>query len=108
MLQSKNRFTIIFVIGSVILIFGLALSWYSSSVISGMSETLRQGGLSQDQQNKYNGALASWNLWQITMFNPVSSILSVIGVIVIIYAIIQKIFSIASNNNIDKTQNSSG
>ena len=105
MFQKRNRFTILFAIGAIILIVGLILSWYPNSVISGMKETLRQG-LPQDEQNKYNGALSSWSIWQITVFQPASSLLTVIGAIIMVYAIVSKIFSLASSNNIEKTQGS--
>lgn len=105
MLQKKNQFTILFAIGAVILVLGLFFSWYPNSVISGMNEIKQQGGLSPTEQNKYDEALGSLNIWQITVFNPASSVLSVIGLIIIVYAVIQKIFALSSNNNIDKTQN---
>ena len=84
------------------MIIRLVLQWYPNSVISGLEERLKQQNLSQDERNKLQGALNSWRIWQITTFQPLSSILLAVGIIIIAYSIISTAFSIASSYKIVK------
>jgi len=98
----RNKFKVLFSLGAVIMIIGLVLQWYPNSVISGLEERLKQQNLSQDERNKLQGALNSWRIWQITTFQPLSSILLAVGIIIIAYSIISTAFSIASSYKIVK------
>jgi len=98
----RNKFKVLFSLGAVIIIIGLVLQWYPNSVISGLEERLKQQNLSQDERNKLQGALNSWRIWQITTFQPLSSILLAVGIIIIAYSIISTAFSIASSYKIVK------
>jgi len=99
---SSKRFTVLFTIGVVILIIGLVLQWYPSSVVAGLEERLTHSDLSKDEWNKLQGSLNSWRVWQITTFQPLSSILIAVGIIIIVYSIISTAFSIASSYKIVK------
>jgi hypothetical protein len=104
MFQNGSRFRILFAIGAVILVIGLIVQWYPSSIIGGLEERLKQTGLTQDEKDKLQGALNSWRIWQITTFQPLSSLLFAVGVIILVYSIIHGIFSIASTYKIVKKQ----
>lgn len=99
-----KRFPVLFSIGATILILGLVLQWYPTSVIEGLKETLKEGNLSEDERSKLQGALNSWKVHNITTFQPLSSILLAVGIIIIVYAIISKIFQVASTYKIVKTE----
>jgi hypothetical protein len=104
MFQNGNRFKILFAIGAVILVIGLIVQWYPTSIIEGLQERLGQTGLAQDERDKLQGALNSWKIWQITTFQPLSSLLFAVGIIVLVYSLIYGIFSIASSYKIVKKQ----
>jgi len=104
MFKNGNRFKILFAIGAAILIVGLIVQWYPTSIISGMQERLRQSDVSQDERGKLTGSLASWNIWQITLFQPLSSLLFAVGIIILVYSIIYGIFSIASSYRVVKKE----
>ncbi|MGB9713885.1 MAG: hypothetical protein ACPLZC_02770 [Candidatus Bathyarchaeales archaeon] len=96
MFQNGNRFKILFATGAVLLIVGLVLQWYPASVIDGLEERLGQTS-SVDERNKLQGALSSWRIWQITTFQPLSSIIFAVSIIILIYSVIYGIFSVASS-----------
>lgn len=98
----KSRFKILFAIGSVILIIGLVVYWYPMSVIDGLEQNLKEPGLSLDERNKFEGALGSWKILQITIFSLTSSILFAVGIIIIVYSVISGAFSIAFSHKIVK------
>jgi hypothetical protein len=93
---------IFFAIGAAIPVIGLVLQWYPNSVIGGIQQTLSQGGLSADETNKLQGSLDSWKVWQITTFQPLSSILIAVGIIILVYSIIASVFSLASSYKVVK------
>ncbi|MGQ9624735.1 MAG: hypothetical protein ACUVUF_03490 [Candidatus Bathycorpusculaceae bacterium] len=103
MFQNGSRFKTLFATGTVILIIGLVLQWYPASVIEGLEERLGQAS-SIDERNKLQGALSSWRIWQITTFQPLSSILFAVSIIILIYSVIYGIFSIASSYTTVKKQ----
>jgi hypothetical protein len=100
-LDSK-RFTFLFAVGAAILILGLVLQWYPISVVGGLEEKLKETGLSTDERNKFQGALDSWEVLQITTFQPLSSVLFAVGIIIIVYSVISGVFSIASSYKVVK------
>jgi hypothetical protein len=104
MFRNGKRFSVFFLVGAVILIIGLILQWYPTSIISGMQERLKQSDVSADERGKLTGALASWNIWQITLFQPLSSLLFAVGIIIMVYAVISGIFSVASSYKVVKKQ----
>lgn len=104
MFQNGKKFTILFFVGAVILVIGLVVQWYPTSIISGMQERLKQSDVSADERGKLTGALASWNIWQITTFQPLSSILFAVGIIIMVYAVISGIFSVATSYKIVRKQ----
>jgi hypothetical protein len=95
-------FRLLFTVGAAILVVGLVLTWYPSSVIGGLETRLGQSGLSTDERNTDQGALNSWRIWQITTFQPLSNILVIVGIIVMVYSVIAGIFSIASSRRVVK------
>jgi len=105
MFKNGNRFKILFAIGAVILVVGIYIvQWYPTSIIDGLKERLKQTDISTDERNKLQGTLSSWNVWQITTFQPLSSLLFAVGIIVLVYSIIYGIFSIASSYRVVKKE----
>jgi len=97
MFHNGRRFTVLFIIGAVILVTGLIVQWYPNSIVDGMKERLKQSDVTVDERNQLQGALASWSVWQITLFHPLSSLLFAVGIIILVYSVIQGIFSIVSS-----------
>jgi hypothetical protein len=83
-----------FLVGAVILIIGVTLSTYTDSVIGGIQETLRQGGLTTAQNDYFQSMADWWTLAKITFYNPVAYLLTVIGIITIIFSICLSLFTI--------------
>jgi len=79
-----------YLIGAVILIIGIGLTTYTNSVVDGIQETLRQGGLSQAQRDYFQGMLLN----KITFYNPIAYLLTITGVIVVIFSIFYSLFVI--------------
>jgi len=104
MFKNGNRFKIFFAIGAVILIVGLVVQWYPTSIIDGLKERLNQTNISADEINKIQGELSSWDIWQITTFQPLSSLLFAVGIIILVYSVIQGIFSITSSYKVVKKE----
>jgi len=104
MFQNGNRFKILFAIGAVILVIGLIVQWYPASIIGGLEERLKQTGLTSDERDKLQGALNSWRIWQITTFQPLSSLLFAVGIIILVYSVIYGVFFITSSYKIVKKQ----
>jgi hypothetical protein len=104
MFKNGNRFKILFAIGTAILIAGLIVNWYPTSIINGMKERLKQTDVSTDERDKLEGALASWDIWQITLFQPLSSLLLAVGIITMVYSVIYGIFSIVSSYKVVKKE----
>ena len=98
-----KKFGLYFAIGAAILIIGLVLQWYPNSIINGLEEQLKDTGLSSDERNKIQGALNSWKVHAITVFQPLSSILFVVGIIIIVYSVISGVFSVATSYKLVKT-----
>jgi hypothetical protein len=97
MLQTRNLFTIIFATGAVLLIIGLILSYYPNSVIVGLQANLRDSDFSQQDKLAFQGSLDWWRIEQLTVYQPISYLLSIGGIIIMVYAVLSKIFSIATN-----------
>lgn len=104
MFRNGKRFYVLFLVGAAILIIGLILQWYPTSIISAMQERLKQADVTADERAKLQGAIASWNIWQITTFQPLSSLLFAVGIIIMVYAVISGIFSVASSYKVVKKQ----
>jgi hypothetical protein len=97
-----SNFKLLFAVGAVILVIGLLLTWYPSSVIGGLETRLSQIGLSTNERNADQGALNSWQIWQLTTFQPLSYIFIAVGIIVMVYSVIAEIFSIATSRRVVK------
>jgi len=99
-----KKFGIYFAIGAAILIVGLALRYYPNGIIDGLEESLNDPNLSPDERNKIEGALNSWKVHQVTTFQPLSSILYAIGIIIIVYSVISAVFRLVTSYKIVKTK----
>jgi hypothetical protein len=89
-----KAFVVLFLIGSGILIIGIFLSTYTDSVIGGLQEILNQGYLSQAQRDYFEGMLNWWTVAKITFYNPVAYLLTVIGIIILIFSIVYSTLTI--------------
>lgn len=99
-----KKFGIYFAIGSAILIVGLALQWYPNGIINGLKEGLKDTDLAIDEKNRMEGALNAWKIHTITTFQPLSSVLFAVGIIIIIYSVISEVFSVVTSYKIVKTK----
>ena len=97
MFKNGRRFKLWFAIGAVILVVGFVLQWYPASVVGGLEERMSESDLSLDEFSKLEGARNSWRVWQITTFQPVSNVLIAVGIILLVYSVTHRIFSIVSS-----------
>ncbi len=91
MSQKSVHLAVLLVISIVTVAMGLILSWYPTSAVSGMNSASTKS-VSLD-----GGALASWNLYQNAIFQPVLNMLTVVGVITMGYVVLSKVFKVVSN-----------
>lgn len=85
--KNRNQFTVTFVASVISLIIGLFVQWYPTYVISGLNDSLNQPNLPIETIWKLQGSLNWWNVSKITIFQPVSILLSAGGIILLAYAI---------------------
>lgn len=91
MSQKSVRLAVLLVISIVTVVMGLILSWYPSSIVSGMNSASIQ------EMSLDDGAVASWNLYQNAIFQPVLNMLTVVGVITMGYVVLSKVFTVVSH-----------
>lgn len=91
-----------FAVGAAILMTGIIISTYADSVIGGVQETLRQGGLTIAQQDYYQSMLGWWKLAKITSYGPIAYLTTVTGIIVIIFSICFSIFTIWHESTLNR------
>jgi hypothetical protein len=104
MSTDKKRFTVLFEVGAILVIIGLLFHWYPTYVVGGLQAQLDQPGLPIDETNKLQGALNSWVVWQITTFEPLSSVILAVGIIFLVYSVISGVFSVASDYKVAKKE----
>lgn len=86
-LFKKDRFTLFFWVGAILLVIGLGTWWYADSVVRGHEQVLNSD-LSLEEQARVSGSLTWWRIAQITLYTPLSFILITIGIICIVYAFV--------------------
>lgn len=91
MSQKSVHLAVLLVISIVTVVAGLILSWYPTAVVSGMNSASIQ------EMSLDGGALASWNLYQNAIFQPVLNMLTVVGVITMGYVVLSKVFTVVSH-----------
>jgi len=77
-----------FLIGSIFFILGIATWAYTHYVIVTLENSLN-GSLAQEEEWRISGSLAWWKISQATTLNPLSATLICIGIIFIVYWLIQ-------------------
>jgi hypothetical protein len=87
MRDPKSRFTELFFCGAVVIIVGMFLMWYPSSVIGGLKQSL-QFTSSYEESNSIIRSIAYWINEEAVFFTPFSLILMVSGAFVLLYSMI--------------------
>ena len=85
LLFARNRFGMFFWIGLILLVLGVAILSYANSVVEGHKQLLQED-LSVSERNRIEGSLAWWRIAQITLYDPMSLILIIVGTFCIAYA----------------------
>jgi hypothetical protein len=67
-----------------------------------LEERLKATNLTTDERAKLQGALASWNVWEITTFQPMSSVLFAAGIMIMVYAVVSGIFTVTQSYRVVK------
>jgi len=96
MSKDLTSFKVWFAVGAAVLLIGLALQWYPTSVIRGMRERLTQSDITPEERTQIQYDLDPWEINQITMFQPLSLAFFTGGILILVYAVLSAIFSIAS------------
>ena len=84
--------------GLAVLIAGLILQWYPSYVISGLNDSLKQPNLPIEEIWRLQGSLGWWNASKVTIFQPLSILLSAAGIILLVYFVIYIFFFMPKQN----------
>ena len=77
-----------FVVGAILLVVGYLIQWYPNTVIVGLEDRLENPGLPQDRRSDLLYTIDWWETQRIAVFNPVGTILMIIGLLVVVYAIV--------------------
>jgi len=77
-----------FVVGAILLFVGYLIQWYPNTVIVGLEDRLENPGLPQDRRSDLLYTIDWWETQRIAVFNPVGTILMIIGLLVVVYAIV--------------------
>jgi hypothetical protein len=88
-----KKFTGLFIIASVLLIAGLFFAWYPTSTIAGLEARLSQSALTQAERSAVQGSLDWWLVNRTTTYEPTSYLVIAPGIFVLLYAIVDFIFS---------------
>jgi hypothetical protein len=93
----KSTFGFLFISGTIILLFGFILIWIPESTISGLKEQLSQAVLNNEKASLQR-IISAENLNLITFYQPIASIIKVVGGIVISYSILFTCFNVWMQN----------
>jgi hypothetical protein len=94
-LRAINRtFKALFLIGSLILLFGFVIVWIPEAGISGLNQQLSQATLNSEKVG-LERVISVESLNLVTFYQPMSNILESVGSIVIGYSILITTFGIA-------------
>jgi hypothetical protein len=85
------KLTLIFIIGSGLLVAGLLLNWYPHSVIESKETRLNQGGLTQSEIDNLQGSLPWWRAQGIFYYGLASNFVIASGILVLVYAIVRSV-----------------
>jgi hypothetical protein len=99
---SWRNFSVIFAVGTILVIVGLILAWYPHSVIMGLENSIVKGDLSQEDMWTHTGSLSWWRLAAVQLFGPLSNIVISLGGLIIIYGVSYSVFSIWNNTKTRK------
>jgi hypothetical protein len=89
----RNRIAMSFWIGAILILTGITLSLYVSSVIRMLEEKLFFEDLSAEEQWAYEGSYQWWRMARITTYDPLSIILIAVGLVALTYSFILAIQS---------------
>jgi len=84
-LMKRNKLTVIFLTGAILLIIGVALWLYTNSVIQGHEQLLNNPNLTQQEKWNYEGSLGWWKMAKITLYDPIAVILITAGLVALLY-----------------------
>ena len=83
--MKRNKLTVIFLTGAILLIIGVALWLYTNSVIQGHEQLLNNPNITQQEKWNYEGSLEWWKMAKITTYDPIAVILITAGLIALLY-----------------------
>jgi len=83
--MKRNKLTVIFLTGAILLIIGVALWLYTNSVIQGHEQLLNNPNLTQQEKWNYEGSLGWWKMAKITLYDPIAVILITAGLVALLY-----------------------
>jgi len=84
-LMKRNKLTVIFLTGAILLIIGVALWLYTNSVIQGHEQLLNNPNITQQEKWNYEGSLEWWKMAKITTYDPIAVILITAGLVALLY-----------------------
>ena len=93
MLRKLRTFTVLYLIGAIVLVSGVIVYLYPYSAISGLREKLLDPSLSQQERWQYDGALTWWTAQQSTILIPVFAVLVITGFLILVFAMLSGLFS---------------
>lgn len=92
-MHARNLIKNQFLIGSIFVILGVT-AWGSGYYIIAKLENSLNESATQEERWILSGSLQWWKITQITILNPLSVVLICIGIIVIVYWLVQIVLPI--------------
>jgi len=87
-------FTILFSFGATILIIGFLVISYANSNIESFQFQLQQSGLTLVQRATLQANLNSWQIDKITLLEPFSHVVMIVGSIIMVFSVIYSVLAI--------------
>lgn len=78
----------LFMVSAILVVVGYLVQWYPNTVIVGLEDRLENPELPQGKRTDLLYTIDWWETQKIMIFNPVATVLMVIGFLVVVYAIV--------------------
>jgi hypothetical protein len=102
---SWKVFSGIFLAGAILVTLGFAISWFPQSIITELQNNLRNGNLPQNERWAMQGSLSWWQLAQTQTYATLSSIVNVLGILIVVLSVTYSFFSIWNDSRQRRFQN---
>ena len=92
-----RNFTLLFLVGIILISVAAVILLYPQSIISELQNNLSSGNLSQSETYAQQGSLTWWKLAQKQTYEPLSSIINLAGLLTLVLSVMYAFFALWYN-----------